>query len=85
MGRGRLHGQAPQRRTPRPHDGEEGAANAVRVNDRVLVSDSYPLTAALLARAGYKVVALQTREIAKIDDGVQPAPFLVTTHPASVV
>jgi len=50
--------------------GEEGAANALRVNDRVLVSDSYPQTAALLAKAGYKVVALQTREIAKIDAGL---------------
>lgn len=51
-------------------DGEEGAANAVRVNDRVLVSDSYPRTAALLTKAGYTVVALRTREITKIDAGL---------------
>lgn len=50
--------------------GEEGAANAVRVNDRVLVSAGYPRTADLLARAGYHVVALQTREVAKIDAGL---------------
>lgn len=51
-------------------DGEEGAANAVRVNDRVLVSESYPRTAALLTKAGYDVVALRTHEIAKIDAGL---------------
>lgn len=51
-------------------EGEEGAANAVRVNDRVLVSESYSRTAALLTKAGYMVVALRTREIAKIDAGL---------------
>jgi dimethylargininase len=50
--------------------GEEGAANAVRVNDRVLISDAYPRTAELLAQAGYKIVPLPTREIAKIDAGL---------------
>ena len=50
--------------------GEEGAANAVRVNDRVLMSEGYPRTADLLREAGYRVVALATREIAKIDAGL---------------
>jgi dimethylargininase len=50
--------------------GEEAAANAVRVNDRVLMSDAYPRTAELLAKAGYRVVPLPTREIAKIDAGL---------------
>jgi dimethylargininase len=50
-------------------DGEEAAANALRVNDRVLVSDAYPRTAELLAKS-YKVVSLATREIAKIDAGL---------------
>ena len=50
--------------------GEEGAANAVRVNDRVLMSEGYPRTADLLREAGYRVVALPTREIAKIDAGL---------------
>ena len=52
-----------------PED-EEGAANAVRVNDQVLISDTYPRTAELLAEAGYKTVPLATREIAKIDAGL---------------
>ncbi len=50
-------------------DGEEAAANALRVNDSVLVSDSYPRTAELLAKS-YNVVPLQTREVAKIDAGL---------------
>lgn len=50
--------------------GEEGAANALRVNDRVLVSAGYPKTAETLRRAGYRVVELETREIAKLDAGL---------------
>jgi dimethylargininase len=51
-------------------EGEEGGANAVRVNDRVLMSDTFPRTADLLDGAGYKIVRLPTREIAKIDAGL---------------
>lgn len=50
--------------------GEEGAANAVRVNDHVLISDAYPRTAELLAQSDYEIVPLPTREIAKIDAGL---------------
>ena len=50
--------------------GEEAAANAVRVNDQVLLSEGYPRTREQLARAGYNTVALPTREIAKIDAGL---------------
>jgi dimethylargininase len=51
-------------------DGEEAAANAVRVNDRVLLSDAYPRAADLLAKSGYNVTPLSTRDIAKIDAGL---------------
>ena len=51
-------------------EGEEPAANAVRVNDRVLISDGFPHTAELLAKSGYRLVALATREIAKLDAGL---------------
>jgi dimethylargininase len=51
-------------------EAEEGAANAVRVNDRVLMSGGYPRTAERLDAAGYKVVALPTQEIAKVDAGL---------------
>lgn len=50
--------------------GEEGAANAVRIGDRVLVSEGFPRTAELLEKAGCIVVPLATREIAKIDAGL---------------
>lgn len=51
-------------------EGEEGAANAVRVNDRVLMSGGYPRTTDMLGKAGYSVVTLATEEIAKIDAGL---------------
>jgi dimethylargininase len=50
--------------------GEEAAANALRVNDRVFVGAQYPVTIGLLREAGYKVVSLQTSEIGKIDAGL---------------
>jgi len=51
-------------------DGEEGAANALRIGDSVLLSAGYPRTAELLAKAGYDVKPLATAEIAKIDAGL---------------
>lgn len=51
-------------------EGEEAAANAVRVNDRLLISDAYPRTAEMLANLGYRVAPLPTSEIAKVDAGL---------------
>jgi dimethylargininase len=51
-------------------DGEERAANLIRVNDRVLMAAGYPKTAALIAARGLKVVPLPAGEIAKIDAGL---------------
>jgi dimethylargininase len=51
-------------------EGEEGAANALRINDLVFLSDAYPETADMLARARYRVLPLPTGEIAKIDAGL---------------
>ncbi len=50
--------------------GEEAAANALRVNDRVLVGADFPATVALLLRAGFQVVPLHTSEIRRIDAGL---------------
>ena len=50
--------------------GEETAANALRVNDRVLVGADFPATIALLSKAGFQVVPLPTSEIRKIDAGL---------------
>ena len=51
-------------------EGEEGAANALRINDRVFVGADFPRTADMLDRLGFRVVPLATREIAKIDAGL---------------
>ena len=50
--------------------GEEGAANALRINDRVFVGEGYPRTAELLAQEGLRVVTLPVREIGLIDAGL---------------
>jgi len=50
--------------------GEDAAANALRVNDRLLVGAGYAKTVALLRREGYAVTPLETKEIAKIDAGL---------------
>jgi len=50
--------------------GEEAGANALRVNDVVLVGADFPKTIDLLDSHGYKVVALPTTQIGKIDAGL---------------
>lgn len=50
--------------------GEEAAANALRVNDVVLVGAAFRATRTLLEKNGYTVVALETGEIGKIDAGL---------------
>ena len=50
--------------------GEEPAANAVRVNDRVLFPAGHPRTAARLAGAGYRVHEIGNAEGAKLDGGM---------------
>ena len=50
--------------------GEEPAANALRVNDVVMVGSDYPRTIETLEAAGYKVVPLKTTEIGKVDAGL---------------
>jgi len=51
-------------------EGEEAAANVIRVNDRVFVSAGFPATAEMVASAGYCVVTLETGEAAKVDGGL---------------
>jgi dimethylargininase len=50
--------------------GEEHAANLIRVNDRILMGSGFPRTAALLAERGLDVVETPAAEIAKIDAGL---------------
>lgn len=51
-------------------DGEEPAANAVRINDTVLVSANYKRTIEILDQHGYTVLPVKTSEIQKIDAGL---------------
>jgi dimethylargininase len=51
-------------------DGEEGAANALRVNDTVLVGDIYPRTAQMLAKQGFSVRTVPVSEVVKLDAGL---------------
>ena len=51
-------------------EGEEAAANALRINDIVLAGAGFPRTIELLDCAGYEVVALETSEIGKLDAGL---------------
>jgi len=51
-------------------DGEEAAANAIRVNDYVLMPDGFPQTKAILEGHGYKVKVINNTECAKLDGGM---------------
>jgi dimethylargininase len=51
-------------------EGEEPAANALRVNDVVMVGSDFPQTLEQLDAHGYTVVPLHTAEIGKIDAGL---------------
>lgn len=50
--------------------GEDAAANALRINDTVLVSAQYKRTADLLDSKGFSVKPINTSEIEKIDAGL---------------
>jgi len=50
--------------------GEAPAANAVRINDRVLLADGYPRTAELLSQANYAVQPVSTVQAACLDGGL---------------
>jgi len=49
---------------------EEYAANAIRINDFVLIPSAYPATAEKLRRAGLQVIELPMSEFRKLDGGL---------------
>ncbi|MEF0941738.1 arginine deiminase family protein [Rhizobium sp. BR 362] len=51
-------------------EGEEAAANALRVNDILMVPAEHPRTLDMLDRLGYRIVAMKTAEIGRIDAGL---------------
>lgn len=50
--------------------GEEAAANALRINDTILLGDRFPRTAELIRARGLSVKTLTVTEIAKLDAGL---------------
>jgi len=51
-------------------EGEEGAANFLRINDAVFVGDCYPRTIDLLGQSGFDAKGLPITEIRKLDAGL---------------
>ena len=51
-------------------EGEEAAANALRVNDVLLVAAGFPRTIEMLDGLGYRVVPIEAAEIGRIDAGL---------------
>lgn len=51
-------------------EGEGAAANAIRVNDLVIMAAGFPRTAEKLRKAGYEVREINNTECAKIDGGM---------------
>lgn len=49
---------------------EVGAANAIRVNDAVLMPEGFPITTARVRDAGYDVITVPNSECARIDGGL---------------
>ncbi|MBB5574943.1 MULTISPECIES: dimethylarginine dimethylaminohydrolase family protein [Rhizobium] len=51
-------------------EGEEAAANALRVNDVLMVPADHPRTLEMLDKLDYRIVPMKTAEIGKIDAGL---------------
>src|SRR5882757_2528732 len=51
-------------------ESEKAAANALRLNDTILIGDRFPKTIELLRQEGYEVRALPTDGIGKLDAGL---------------
>ena len=58
------------RRTIAVPDGEDYAANVIRVNDVVLVPEGYPKTQAAIEASGFRTVVVPTHEARKVDGGL---------------
>ena len=51
-------------------EAEGAAANALRVNNSILIGAGFPRTIEMLDKRGYDVVPLPTEEIEKLDAGL---------------
>jgi dimethylargininase len=51
-------------------EGEDYAANCIKVNDVLLVAQGFPATSVLLGELGYDLVPLDMSEYRKMDGGL---------------
>lgn len=51
-------------------DGEDAAANSLRINDTLLVPEGFPRTTEILARHTENIIEIDVSEVAKIDAGL---------------
>jgi dimethylargininase len=56
---------------------EPSAANALRLDDRVIVASAYPATAERIERAGFKVCAIDAGELAKAEGALTCCSLIV--------
>lgn len=61
-------------------EGEEAAANLLRVNDTVLVGECFPRTIDLLEKQGFHTVPLPVADIGKLDAGLSCMSLRWTRH-----
>jgi len=54
----------------RTSEGEDYAANCIRINEALLVADGFPATSAQLSELGYDLIPLAMSEFGKMDGGL---------------
>jgi dimethylargininase len=64
-------------------EGEEAAANLLRINDAVFVGARFPRTIDVIAKAGFNVVPLPVTEIGKLDAGLSCMSLRWRSAPAA--
>jgi len=59
---------------------EPNAANALRLDDRVIVAQAYPRTAERIGQAGFKVCAIDASELAKAEGALTCCSLIVASR-----
>lgn len=63
-------------------EGEEPAANSIRVNDRLLIPDGHPRTAEMLEREGYCTIPVPVTQASLLDGGLSCMSLRLSRSPA---
>ena len=59
-------------------EGEEAAANVLRLGETIYMAEGYPRTRAIIEEAGYKVETIDIRELQKAESGLTCSSLLFT-------